>query len=194
MSDYTELISAVSEDMHSEVTDTEEAIIVNTDSRTFSLGESFNKIIGVTGDHNSEAVSFSIDKYIDSHDIEGCAEHKLYWENKEAETSGEATLKIKPQSQDKLILEWLVEGAVTEHAGEISFSLEITDYDVDGKLLYRWQATDGEGLIIKQGRQRKENYPEPIEESFVSLIDQATGSTYRVYVEDGKLMLLQSEV
>lgn len=207
MTDYTDMIMTASdtEELHSPVADTEEAIIVNTDSRDFTLGASFNPIIGVVGDHKSEVVSFAIDRFIDSHDVSECAEHKVFWKSfVTTEVDGVLTkvvnaegyskiedIKLSDDDEDTVLLGWLITEDVTQSAGEVEFRLQISDYDADGQLTYRWKTIYGNGLLIKEGE--GDDFHETIPKSFVSLIDQETGEKYRLSVSNGKLIMNESE-
>lgn len=197
MTDYTDAILAasVTDELHSHVSDTEAEIIVNEGSRDFSFSEGFNMVIGVVGDKNSEAVSFKMPRFIDSHDISECAQHRILWKNEEAGLDGyfdSEDIKISESEEDKLILGWLISDEVTAAAGEISFALQISDYDADGQLSYRWQTLYGHGLLILEGPE-SEVYPEKIRKSYVPMVDQVTGKKYKLYVSYGKLMIGESE-
>lgn len=197
MTDYEDLIMGASaniDDIHSPVSDTEEAIIVNVSTRDFTILPTFNRIIGVVGDRNSEEVSFRIDRFIDSHDISECAEHKVFWRNIETQKDGEAVLTVKLSETDEnaVLLGWLISEEVTEDPGDIEFSLSIADFDEDGQEIYRWGTIDGSGLRIVDSSFREEN-PGTIQKSYVSLVDQGTGKKYKVYVSNGKLMMVESE-
>lgn len=194
MTDYTDEILAVAnaEDLHSPVSDTEEAIIVNVDSRDFTFPKGFQPIIGVKRDKNSEVVSFKIDRYIDSHDISECAVHRVYWKNEEAGTKGYVDIediKLSETDENTVLLGWLIDEDVTAVPGEISFSLRFNDYDEDGQESYEWKTIYGDGLIVLDDPDYDEEEPITIRKSYVALTDQATGEKYKVYVSNGKLMM-----
>lgn len=194
MTDYTDEILAVAntEDLHSPVSDTEEAIIVNVATRDFTLPKGFQPIIGVVGDKNSEVVSFKIDRYIDSHDISECAVHRVYWKNEEAGTKGHfdiEDIKLTETDENTVLLGWLIDDDVTASPGEISFSLRFEDYDEDGQCTYRWNTFYGGDLIILENDVDDEEEPTTIRKSYVALTDQTTGEKFKVYVSNGKLMM-----
>jgi len=203
MTDYTDAILTMSdtEELHSPVSDTETAIIVNEGTRGFSFPDNFNMVIGVVGDHNSEVVSFLLPRYIDNHDVSECAEHRIIWKrttyvnDDEKVTEGyfdTDDIKISEDDESKVLLGWLISNEVTEEAGEISFALQLSDYDADGEPSYRWKTIYGEGLLIVDGPDSGE-YPETIRKNHVNMVDQTTGAKYKLYVADGKLRLEESE-
>lgn len=192
MTDYTNeiLAAALNIDAHSPVSDTEDPIIVNVKTRDFTLGPNVTRIIGVVGDKDSNIVSFSLPRLIDSHDISGCASHKVYWRNIETQKEGEFTIKdIKTSDgEDTVLLGWLISDEVTDEAGEIEYSLEIEDFDSAGQLIYSWNTIYGSGLMVIEGREDKV-HPVFIPKSYITLVDQETGKKHNVYVSNGKLMM-----
>lgn len=203
-SETTEIIEPVTEiemisetdiidDLHSPVSDTEQSIIVNEATRSFTIPTDFNPIIGVVGDCNSEMVSFLVPKFIDSHNIFECSEKKIFWKNKEAFTEGESdAFEVVESDEDHLKIQWLISDKIAANAGEITFALQISDYDEDGTLIYRWKTIDGEGIRI-ESTQFGESVNETIQKSFVKLVDQTTGEKYKLYVTNGKLLMGKGE-
>lgn len=178
---------------HSPVADEELEIIVDEMTRSFVLPEGFNPIVGVVGDCNSEVVSFIVPKIIEGHDVYACAEKKIFWKNKNSETSGEFTVENIVENEEDLTLEWLISDAVAANSGELSFELQISDYDDQGQVTYRWRATGGKGLMILP-TEFDGSVNETPQKSFVRLVDQSTGKHYQLYVSDGKLNMVESEV
>jgi hypothetical protein len=172
--------------------DTDEAITINTDTKDFSFGKNFNNVIGVVGDHNSEIVSFKIDRFIENHDISQCMSHRIFWKNTDTNKSDKDDLSIKVLDDNIVLLSWLISDKVTESAGNLEFAVHISDYDSNGQLCYRWKTKPGNGLRIENGF-IEEEYQESIPKCFVSMIDQETGKKYRLYVSNGKLLMEESE-
>ena len=168
MGNYEDVIYGIS-NLHSPVKDTEAAIIVNAGTRDFTFGEDFNPVIGVVGDHNSNEVTFLLPRYIDSHDISQCIKRVILWENKAAGTCGEYKRVGVEVSEDSetVKLTWLISGAVTKDAGDISYGILIEDYDEDNVLSYRWQTVAGTGLQVAAGVKRDVNPEEDYEEESV---------------------------
>lgn len=193
MTDYTEMIlnASVTEELHSHVADTEEAITVNEATRDFTFGANFNPIVGVVGDKKSEMVTFKVPRFIDSHDISECDTHKVFWANIETNNEGEdeiAEVKVSETDENIVLLGWLIDDDVTQDAGPLAFSLRIADHNEEGQVIYRWKTVDGEGLSIADTR-FKDEHNDTIRKSYVRLTDQTTGEAFKLYVSKGKLYM-----
>lgn len=189
MTDFTNLINEVSEGLHSPVTDTDIAIVVNEDTRDFTLPDGFNPIVGVVGDCNSEIVTFEVPKHIETHNVMECSEIKVFWKNESAGSDGEFEVTdIREKDESTVRFGWRIDENVAAHEGELTFALQFTDYDADGQVLYRWKTIDGTGIRI-EGTQFGESVNETIQKSFVKLVDQTTGEKYKLYISKGKLYM-----
>ena len=171
MTDYMDQINQASltEELHSPVADVEDAIIVNVETRDFTIDENFHRIIGVVDEHNSEVVSFKITRYVEHHDISECAEHKVFWRNVDTQASGYYLLKKDKDihlsdDESAVILGWKIDKKVTAAAGNIEFALQILDYGSDLEVTYELNTRKGQGLEIVEGFEGKGDVgiiPEP---------------------------------
>ena len=100
-----------------------------------------NKVIGTVGDHNSEQVTIQCPKFIDGHDIKGCADHYVTWLNAKEEL-GHDRLVLVEEDEDYLYFAWNIRGNTTATAGLVSFSVHFEDSTAEGTITYRWSTTE----------------------------------------------------
>lgn len=177
MSDYLEQINQISEELHSPVIDNDEAIIVNVEERTFTVGKI--RRIGIVGDKNSEIVSFRIDRYIEGHNISECSEYKVFWRHETTKKEGYHTIDIVKVSEDEdvVFLGWKIDDNVTETAGEIAFALKISDYDSDGECIYEFNTKEGSGLFVEPGFKSSNGGTDPLSGKGIVISDTRPSGT-----------------
>lgn len=99
------------------------------------------KVIGTVGDINSEQVRFQCPKEIDGHDIEGCNQHYVTWENANGDI-GIDHLEFLSKDDENLYFGWIVRGELTTKAGIVSFSIRFEDISESGRTVYSWGTTE----------------------------------------------------
>ena len=95
------------------------------------------RTIGTVGDINSEQLTFQCPKLIDGHDIKGCAEHYVTWQNANGD-KGHDHLELLEEDDECLYFAWTVRGETTTTAGIVSFSIHFEDRSESGKVIYHW--------------------------------------------------------
>lgn len=168
----------------------------------------------VQGDHNSERLTFEVPRYVDGHDLTKCNVVQVHFKNedmmqaKASESYYDVTdLHIKNDSEETVVLSWLVEGKATVYAGTLNFSIHFKCV-VDGAIAYSWNTTTFEGITIKPVI----NSLEKVELDYFDVIaslkmrieylenanslvlqDSNTKKRYELYVSDGELKMIEKE-
>lgn len=110
----------------------EEVFVINANERTITVPEAFNKNgISVQGDEISEVVYFKINRFYDATDlfnqdimIEWIAPNGL-------KGYSVPTVRVLDQTTNFVIFGWALAGAITEKAGDVTFSVRFYKYDDD---------------------------------------------------------------
>lgn len=156
--DYQSLIEEVHLDS---ISDNDEIIIINGETKKVEVPADFNKEIAVVGDHLSNAITFSCPKHIEDHAVMMCEECFVKWQNGDKYGSYRIvkdTYKQDPENEDNFLLIWEVDGKASYQAGPIHFRVCFRDYEIDEDqmrkvITYQWSSsvckefTIGEGII-----------------------------------------------
>lgn len=129
---------------HSTVRDTGAFFTIVPETREVQV-PSTHKVIGVVGDHLAEQLTFEIPKYIDSHDIRGCARRYVEWENVEGERGSDQLVELTELPEgaqpEMLYFTWTIRDRLAAAKGLVQFSVHFEDVDTNGLRLYHWGTT-----------------------------------------------------
>ena len=129
---------------HSNVKDTGAFFTIVPETREVKV-PSTHKVIGVVGDHLAEQLTFEIPKYIDGHDIAGCARRYVEWENVKDEIGSDQLVELtEPPEGAKdgmLYFTWTIRDRLAAAKGLVQFSIHFEDVDTNGLRLYHWGTT-----------------------------------------------------
>ena len=117
----------------------------------------------IQGDHNSERITFTMDRYVENHDMSSCSKVEIHFINvdssgkKESEDVYTVDDVAVDSSDDKIIFSWLVSKSATQYAGIVSFGINFTTLDESNKVIYSWRTginkdiNIGESINCKEG-------------------------------------------
>ena len=127
----------------------EELIPIDLNERKIKVPKSF---IIVSQDHSAETLYFTFDRYFDGMDLSNtcCI---IQFQN----AKGEAYYYVVPYMDittdnvnQKIIMPWVIQNAVTQYAGTIKFAIKFFKLDATGHLIYELNTLIAEA-IVEQG-------------------------------------------
>lgn len=101
----------------------EEPFVINANTRTITVPQSFSKCASVQGDQAAETIFFIIDRYFDTMDLNN---QKIYieWEDKDKNRYlDEEVFRDIDSKKDKIIFGWALSDKATSVAGPIKFAV-----------------------------------------------------------------------
>lgn len=123
-------------------------------------------------DHNSERFSFELPRYIEGHDMSQCNMVEVHYLNigKSEQKSGKYTvvdLAVSPESEDKIVLSWLISNNATSLPGKLTFRIHFKCVE-DDVITYAWHTAIFTDITISDGI----NSDESFEMEYVDIIEQ----------------------
>lgn len=118
-----------------------------------------DKTIIVQHDHNSERFTFEVPRYVDGHDMSLCNVVQVHYlnieaakkDNKNAGIYEVEDLQISPDSDDVVILSWLISGNATKYVGSLNFVIRFCCVAEDGTVEYAWNTAVFSGISVSTG-------------------------------------------
>lgn len=162
-------------------------------------------------DHNSERYEFEMPRYIDSHDMSLCNRVQIHFINVGSGGSSSSDvykvtdLIASPTDDNVIIFSWLVSQNATMYSGSLNFLIQFACVQNDGTVDYLWHTDICKGISVSSGFTNSENVVEQYSDILMQwehqlfgagygstlLIDTSTGVEYKLYVENGKLMMTE---
>lgn len=136
-------------------------------------------------DHNSQRITFEIDRYLDGHDVLTCNRIEVHFINIDAATkeTNADVYKVEdvsesPDSDKVAIFSWLVSKAATKYAGTLNFRIRFACVDENGVEQYAKHTDIFKGMLVGDGYNNAEtvvnNYSDILTEwetKFINLIN-----------------------
>lgn len=136
--------------------------VVDTGGVVFEIDTNTRRIIKpkkipklVQFDHNSERLTFSMQRFIEGHDIAECNITEVHYTNIDVQTLKENDgvyeiddLQVDDKSEEKVMFSWLISDNATQYSGELNFSIRLVCAEDDGTINYAWDTTDFDGLLV----------------------------------------------
>jgi hypothetical protein len=113
---------------------------------------STSKTTVIQYDHNSERFTFSLPRYIESHDMGESTKAEVHYTTKDAQ--GVYTIKdlrIDEKDETKVKCTWLLSQNVTKTPGAIRFLLRFSCIDAEGNIEYAWNTAPFLGISVTEG-------------------------------------------
>lgn len=155
------------------VYNTDEQFLIDVNTRTITQQSGKTKLM--QGDHNSERYEFSMDRYVDGHDMSLCNDVRVFYLNVSSTRDGQSNgpyivedLQIDPSYENKVVFSWLISRNVTKYAGSLNFNIAfrcLSGPDVD----YAWH-TDifkeirVSSIVESNGAEHDEDYIDILEQ------------------------------
>lgn len=147
MADYSQIISGIhGGNVSGNVTDTDEYITINPETRQLEVPAGFNTTIAFVGDINSQVVRFLCPKEYDGHSLKDCSNHEIRWYNTSSGFGDKTPLEIGDEIDENFILSWVVPPEATTKAGNVQCVISI--YDMDEVIKYQWNTAIFSGFNI----------------------------------------------
>ena len=133
-------------------------IVVDSDSH-FIIDTATRKITNTSGkrelvqfDHDSERLTFEIDRLIDGHDVLTCDVIRINYLNGDKEGVYDVMdAATKTDDESKVTFTWLISGNATKTAGTINFAITFRCVNSEGKITYSWNTAIDSSLVVVNG-------------------------------------------
>lgn len=148
------------------------AVLVPSSERIYDINLNTRKVdapeyLSVQTDHKAEVIYFRVDRYFDYMDL---AEIPCVIQYINA--AGEAHYAVPSyidayteKGQDKLLIPWVIDGAATQAAGDVQFSIRFYKMSADDKFIYNFTTLPATAKVL-HGMDPKEFKPE--EDNFLT--------------------------
>lgn len=115
----------------------EELFVIDANARTISIPSAFKKNgIAVQGDDVAEDIYFSIDRYFDVVDFNNCEVFIQWVTPKKEKVVVRSKYRDIASDPGKLIFGCPISSAITKDSGNVNLSIQLVQYDEDGKISY----------------------------------------------------------
>lgn len=168
------------------VYDTDARFIINPTTRTIKRVEGSVKF--VQGDHNSEAVTLEIPRFVDGHDMSVSTSAAIHYDNEgSTDVYPVSDLRVDESNPEKVVFSWLVSGNATKNKGKIEFLVKFRCYDGD-EIVYEWN-TDRyvEEHAVSEGMDNTQEVVERSTDAYeglrLELMNQVNGSVDAAFDE-----------
>lgn len=160
-----------------DVHDLDSIFYIDTATRKTKTSVADNVIL-VQFDHNSERITFEMNRLVEGHDLYTCNRVEVHYinvENKTRESNCgvyEVTdLQVKPDDETKVVFSWLISQNATKMVGTLSFVIRFAC--VTDKIDYSWSTVIHEGIPVTTGIYNSdvvvEQYPDVLEQWYEKL-------------------------
>ena len=121
----------------------------------------------IQGDHNSERITFSMNRYVEQYDMSQCDKVEIHYIN--ISSSGKersegvytvADVEINPTSENEIVFSWLVSVNATRYAGSVNFLILFRNVDAEGNVTYSWSTALNKEIIIGEGMNCGDDFEE----------------------------------
>lgn len=120
--------------------------------------ESSKKTTIIQFDHNSERFSFSLERFVEKHDMMLCTAVEVHFTNTDSKTGDfnadyyeVEDLQIDPVNSNKIVFSWLIDERATQYAGSLEFSIKFKCIE-NGVCVYRWNTANNNEISVSSGR------------------------------------------
>ena len=124
------------------VVDADKRFLIDPITRIVKNAES-KKTVLVQNDHNSERLSFELDRYVEGHDMLESTSVHIHYDNvgtnrlKNSGVYEVDDIQPSPDDSTKVVFTWLVSQHATSLVGALNFSITF-ECEADGVVEYRW--------------------------------------------------------
>ena len=139
------------------VYDSDAHFSINPKTRVLKREASAKKGL-VQYDHNSERFTFEIPRWVEEHDMSLCNVVQIHYINIDSKTKEHKRgiyevddMQISPESDDVVILSWLISQNATQLVGSLNFLIRFACVADDGTLEYIWNTAAYGGIAVSNG-------------------------------------------
>ena len=138
------------------VFDSDTRFIINSTTR--QIRNENRKTAVMQYDHNSERFGFTLDRFIEGHDMSLCNEVEVHYLNSSAADAKEfntgrytvTDLQVSPDDDTKVICSWLISQNATQLAGKLSFRLRFKCVE-NSIITYAWHTAIFADIFVSAG-------------------------------------------
>lgn len=156
--------------------------------------ESSKKTTLIQFDKNSEIFGFSLDRYVEGHDMTLCDTVEIHFDNIDSAT-GEINrgvyevkdLQISKDDPSKVVFSWKVDDTATQKAGPLEFSITFECTET-GETVYRWGTLENKDVSVSKTK----NNGKAVTEAFPDVLTQWKNDLFSAS-EDGVVNITEAE-
>lgn len=136
---------------------THEEILVDSDplcvidTKTRKIAVDSGKTTFLQYDHNSERIGFTMDRFIDGHDMFTVDRVAIKYLNRPRTDMYIVDDLTLSEDKKSISFTWLVSGNVTENAGSVIFQINFRCWDDEGNVKYNWSTQPCSTYTILEG-------------------------------------------
>lgn len=139
-----------------QIYDTDKRFVIDSETRVVAMSSSSKPVL-VQYDHDSEHITFEVNRYIEGHDLSKCDKVEIHYNN--IASGGRYSSKGVYQAEDlrvdtaadgKVMFTWVVSERATQYAGPLCFIVSFVCTD-DGDLVYRWNSLINNDISVSCG-------------------------------------------
>lgn len=138
------------------VYDTDTHFSINPITRALK-NEASGKVSVIQFDHNSERFTFEIPRKVEDHDMSLCNVIQIHYINIDSQTKAKNVgvyevddMQVSPESDDVVILSWLISQNATQLVGSLNFLIRFACV-TDGTVDYVWNTAIYSGISVSSG-------------------------------------------
>lgn len=112
----------------------------------------------IQGDHNSEAFTFRLPRFIEGHDMAECDAVQVHYINVDSVTREQSCgvyevedLQLNPDGSETITCSWVISQHATKYVGVLHFLLRFACYQEDGTADYVWQSAIDSSVVVAKG-------------------------------------------
>lgn len=124
------------------ITDSDKLFIIDPVSRAIST--ECEKLTIMQYDHNSERLTFQIQRFIEDHDMSLCDRIEIHFDNitknKREQNHGVYLVQEIQAEEDVVKFSWLISDTATQYVGTLNFSVAFVCLDDNEQVVYTWSS------------------------------------------------------
>ena len=135
---------------------------INTKSREIKNMTPDKNVI-MQYDHNSERFSFSMNRFVEGHDMSTCDKVKIDFINEDLQKKEQfrdaytvEDMHIDEEDEDKVKFSWLLSGKTSKLEGFLAFAIRFICFDESAKVKYSWGTSIFSGILVAKGLNNEE--------------------------------------
>ena len=154
------------------IRDVDKRFIIDVNTRVVTIPDKTKPVL-TQYDHNSEFITFEIERYVEGHDLLNCDKVEVHYNNIAAGSKQTSRgvyeaddFQIDTIDRSKAVFTWKISEMATQYAGTLHFIVAFSCTD-EGDLNYRWNTLINSELTVQNGinngRAVAENYADVLE-------------------------------
>ena len=178
---------------------THEEVLINTDAlctvdvSTRKITSNSGKTTFLQNDHNSERIGFTMERYIDGHDMAIVDRIAIIYMNTVDTDMYIVDDLSVTEDKKQITFTWLISGNATSNPGSIVFQINFRCWDSEGNITYNWSTQPCSTYTILEGLYSMDANPKELYDFWARYEGKVTDVTNRTDTAQEKLNELVSD-